>query len=334
MRWCLGIGALLSLTLACSGYDGPGPIAPRESDADADGLSDDLEIALLRQFRPFWDLDPDERLFPIPVNAWARAGGAVVAVDGADPRPYADLATLRAAVEAHPDGVMRPLGPPLEGAPPCPPGIDCPAGAPVYAEATPLVDAPDTVWLQFWLFYGFDEKNLEFGVLSHRGDWEHVCVLVALAAVGDPDAEPLGVHYHHPGELDVTADPEWVACREGASACVGRRHPRVYVDRGGHGSYPGSGATFLGPHRGGFEPGGGFLETPLVPVRPHPRNALGLETGILRAFRGRWGHEDAFTTGPGPVGPLVFGNPCDHDFLPRPSSSDWLPACRRGAAPR
>lgn len=324
-RW-IGV-VVVAVTAGCS--SGTGPVDPLDGgDRDADGVPDDVEIALLRQYRPFWDFDPDERLFPIAVDDWAGAGGRVVPAGGGPSSEYRDSATLLEAVRSHPDGVMHPVDPPLTGSLPCPPDGPCLAGAPVYAEATPLEDRVDLVWLQYWLFYGFDEKRLSFRTLSHRGDWEHVCVLVSRGAMGIPDAAPIGVHFHHHGALEIVEDPEWVGCRIGASDCVGERHPRVYVDRGGHGSHPASGVSSLGPHRGGFPDSGGLLDTPLVPLRPHPANASRLDDDIVRDFRGRWGHDDSATTGAAPHGPLVFNHLCDHDLLRRPTLADWTPACR------
>lgn len=324
--------ALLWIPLAVGCGSGPrtGPEPP--ADLDADGLADDVEVALLARYRPFWDFDLDEFLFPISVEAWARAGGRLVAGDGVTSVEYADLPSLLAAVRRHRQGVLHPVDPPLTGAPPCPPGFACPGGAPVYAEATPLVGRPDLAWLQYWLLFGYDEKRLDVGVFNHRGDWEHVCVLVAVDSLASPAAVPLGVHFHHHGSLVVRTSPEWVACRAGAYACDGERHPRVFLDRGGHGSYSESGVDPLGPHRGGRPGNGGLLETPLVPIRPNRANADRLDDDVVRGFAGQWGHLDAATTSPGPGGPLVLSGPCDHDLLDRPTLADWTPACLEAAA--
>lgn len=302
---------------------GPDPPPP---DTDGDGLSDDLELALLRQYRPYWNFDPDEFLFPIPVEAWARAGGEVLAADEVTFVEYDDLATLLDAVERHAQGVMHPADPPLEGEPPCPAG--CAGDAPVYAEATPLEGRPDLAWLQYWVFYGYDEKDTEFGIFNHRGDWEHVCVLAAVDSIGSPTAPPEGLHFHRHGDLSVVETAEWVACRPGAAGCAGSRHARVYVDRGGHGSWPVAGISPLGPHRGGRPGTGGLLESPIVPILPHPANADRLDDEVVRAFRGIWGHRDASTTNAGPAGPVVFDRLCGHDFLDRPTLADWTPPCR------
>lgn len=323
MRGALAAAAL-AVAIGCEAGSRTGPVPP-VPDADADGLPDVVERALLIQFRPFWSFDPDEVLFPISVEAWARAGGVVRAADGRTVA-YHDPETLREAVGRHPDGEMRPADPPLAGTPPCP--VACPEDAPVYGEATPLLDRPDLAWIQYWIFYGYDEKHTEFGIFNHRGDWEHVCVLVAIDALDDEVAAPIAVHFHRHGDLAVVDAAEWVACLPGSSACFGSRHARVYVDRGGHGSHAVPGVSPLGPHRGGRPGTGGLLDSPVVPILPHPDNADRLDDEILRGFRGRWGHLDAATTGRGPVGPLVFDGPCDHDFLARPTLADWTPACR------
>ena len=44
------------------------------ADLDEDGLADLEEEALLRQFRPVWDFDESETLFPISLAEWAGLG--------------------------------------------------------------------------------------------------------------------------------------------------------------------------------------------------------------------------------------------------------------------
>jgi len=326
---------LLTTSLALAGCGGEsddaGPVGPPRvpsaGDLDGDGLSDDDELALARQFRPYWDLDPVETVFPISVEEWAEFGGTVTSAGGTT-RTYRDLATLHAAVLAAPDGVMTTAVDPFGGAPPCTDAVRC-SGAPIYADAVPvsftLAGRSDLVWLHYWLFFHHDFKQTPLGTSTiHIGDWEHVCVLVAREDRGRLDAPPVGLHYHHHGSLDVVdTAPAWHADPLGA------RHGRVYVESGTHGMYPRPDRSFLGAHRGGGV-GDGLLAHPIAMITPHTTNASSTVDEVLATFRGRWG-SDGTEGNLNPLGPLEFNQPCDHDWRRRPARSDWLPACRNGA---
>lgn len=327
----VAVVAAIVFVAACgaggAGPTGP-PAGPPAADLDADGLSDADELALLRQFRPYWDLDPEETVFPISVERWAELGGTVTSSDG-EARTYDDPASLLAAVLAAPDGTMATAADPFGGTPPCEGGGAC-SGAPIYADAIPvsftLAGRSDLVWLHYWLFYHHDFKETSLGTSAiHIGDWEHVCVLVARADLGRLDALPVGLHYHHHGDLDVVdAAPAWHADR------LGTRHGRVYVESGTHGMYPRPGRSFIGAHRGGG-PGDGLLAHPIAMMTPHTTNEGSPVDRILSAFRGRWG-SDGSEGNLNPIGPLAFNQPCDHDWKASPTRSDWLPACRNGAS--
>lgn len=318
-----GVAAFAALALACG--SGGGPMSPPPSaDLDADGLADLEEEALLLQFRPVWDFDATETLFPISLAEWAGLGERIES--GVESTPYSDLASLLAAVQAHPGGTMITAAEPYPGLPPCGAGALC-NDAPVFVDAIPadfpLDGRDDLVWLQYWLFYQYDLKQALPGSQvrsQHHGDWEHVCVLVSRADLGDREAAPIGLHFHAHGGLEVhdTAS-SWHEDQLGAF------HPHVYVEAGGHASYRDAGATLLGPHEGGrIDPDG--LSHPLVFLRPHATNRSDPADEILGGFRGRWGQTEG-DSGESPIGPLEFNQPCDHDWTESPGLSDWNPAC-------
>ncbi|HYO46206.1 MAG TPA: hypothetical protein VEY33_05905 [Gemmatimonadota bacterium] len=321
-RLCLA--ALVALSLACGGS---GPMSPPPSDdLDGDGLADLEEEALLRQYRPVWDFDETETLFPISLEEWASLGERVTAASGSGSAPYSDPASLLAAVQAFPDGVMVTAGTPYPGLPPCGSGPQC-NDAPVYVDAIPvgfsLNGRDDLVWLHYWLFYHYDLKQALPGSeqrSQHYGDWEHVCVLVSLDDLADPGAPPVSLHFHAHGGLVVSdAASAWHADGSGAF------HPRVYVEAGGHASYRVAGESLLGPHQGGrIDPDG--LSHPLVFLQPHATNRNDPVDEIVRGFRGRWG-QTAGETGESPIGPLDVNQPCDHDYERSPGLSDWIPTC-------
>lgn len=321
---CGLLAALLAALAPACGGSGPVSLPP-SADSDGDGLADLEEEALLRQYRPVWDFDVTETLFPISLEEWAALGERVVGPAGGS-AAYSDPATLLAAVQAFPAGTMETAADPFAGLPPCGAGAGC-NDAPVFVDAVPvgftLEGRRNLVWLHYWLLYHYDLKLALPGSNQrpqHYGDWEHVCVLASLDDLGDPDAPPVGIHYHAHGNLEVAATASsWHA------DAVGRFHPRVYVEAGGHASYRDPGETLLGPHFGGrIDPDG--LDHPIVFLQPHMTNRADPVDEIVNAFRGRWGQTTG-ETGLSPIGPLDFNHPCDHDYDRSPGLSDWIPAC-------
>jgi hypothetical protein len=301
---------------------------PPSADLDGDGLADLEEEALLQQYRPVWDFDATETLFPISLEQWAALGEHVVAASGPGSAPYSDPASLLTAVQAFPDGFMVTAGDPFPGLPPCGPGAQC-NEAPVFVDAVPvgftLNGRGNLVWLHYWVLYHYDLKQALSGSQQrpqHFGDWEHVCALASLDDLADPDAPPVGLHFHAHGSLVVSdAASAWHADASGAF------HPRIYVEASGHASYRSPGETLLGPHNGGqIDPDG--LSHPLVFLQPHATNRNDPVDEIARSFHGRWGQTTG-ETGESPIGPLDFNDSCDHDYDQAPGLSDWVPACRQ-----
>lgn len=326
-----GVLAAALVAAACGGGGPSGPGPDPGPDSDSDGLRDDVELALVLQYRPVWAWDAAEEIWPISVEDWAGYGGRVTR--GAESSEYADLAGLLAAVTVLPDGTMETAADVRSGAAPCAAGGGCDQ-APIYVDAVPAAFSHrgrgNLVWLHYWLFFHFDDKRLPPATdLSHYGDWEHVCVLASLDDLGDPDAPPVGLHFHHHDQLDVTEVAEWhadPACAGGSSSpgCRGIRHPAGYVEANGHGVFPGPGETLLGPHFGARLNPADQLDNPVVFLTPHSTNASTMADDVIRAFRGRWGQTPVRS----PFGPLVATGPCDHDWGATPALGDWLPACR------
>ena len=93
----------------------------------------------------------------------------------------------------------------------------------VYGHA---IEANGRVWLQYWLWYFYNDYQLSFGAGTHEGDWEMVQLRMEEAA-GHPDIAVYAQHSY--GEMrgwdeieKLDADP-W--------------RPIVYVARGSHASY-------------------------------------------------------------------------------------------------
>jgi hypothetical protein len=327
-RWTVlrlvGVG-LVAFLAACGGN---GPISPPPSDdLDQDGLADLEEETLLRQYRPVWDFDETETLFPVSLAEWASLGERVMAASGPGSAPYSDPASLLTAIQAFPSGFMVTAEDPYPGLEPCGAGAGC-NDAPTFVDAVPVDFTLDgrgnLVWLHYWLLYHYDLKLALPGSQvrsQHFGDWEHVCVLASLDDLGVPGAPPVSLHFHAHGGL-VVADEASAWHADGAGAF----HPHVYVEAGGHASYRDPGASLLGPHNGGrVDPDG--LAHPLAFLQPHTSNRSDPVDDIARGFHGRWG-QTLGETGESPIGPLDFNQPCDHDYRRSPSVTDWLPSCR------
>jgi hypothetical protein len=93
----------------------------------------------------------------------------------------------------------------------------------VYGHA---VEANGRLWLQYWLWYFFNDYQLSFGLGTHEGDWEMVALRMDEAA-DHPDIAIYAQHRY--GELRPWAEVEKFQ--------PGGVRPVVYVARGSHASY-------------------------------------------------------------------------------------------------
>ena len=83
----------------------------------------------------------------------------------------------------------------------------------------------DRVWLQYWLFYLFNDKSLA-GIGLHEGDWEMVQVAI-------DDGRPSGATFAQHSGAEKRDDWADVRTAEG----TGGASPLVYVGLGSHASY-------------------------------------------------------------------------------------------------
>jgi len=89
-----------------------------------------------------------------------------------------------------------------------------------YAHA---IEANGRLWLQYWLWYFYNDYQLSFALGTHEGDWEMIQLRMDKEA-GQPDIAVYAQHRH--GEMR-----EWDEIER-----LGDR-PVVYVARGSHASY-------------------------------------------------------------------------------------------------
>jgi hypothetical protein len=184
----------------------------------------------------------------------------------------------------------------------------------VYAHVVQQDDVPDRVYVQYWLYWYFNDWNNK-----HEGDWEGIVLEFDATSPEDAlDTEPIAIGYsqHEGGERAAWGDDKLELL--GTS-------PVVYPSAGSHASYFGS-AVYLG--RGPSE-GFGCDST----IGPHQRSdpeVVLLPTEVTDpddplawlAFDGRWGEREA---GPfnGPTGPT------DKDRWLRPA--DWFGELRESS---
>lgn len=333
--WALICGSLLALA-SCTDTNGPmepegertlkgasnpvGPLAlPTQTDTDGDGLFDSIEETLLRQYRPYWDFDPQDRNWPIAVENWATFGGTVYNSNGSNPKPYNSVATLLTAVQQNPTGHMATNTNAI---------LSLDYGAPTYMDAVPVSGCYnskcDWVWLHYYLFWHADSKDAVIGTPEHWGDWEHMCVLASKSSSGNKFAYPGLMHWHHHGSATLSstafrsyADP---ACSDPSvgynhSNCWGTRHPAAFVQALSHGIYRDAG----GDHRGGGHIDN-HLDNPFYFMVRHYTNSTRSIDEIITTFDGRWGQTHQSYPEPvpdnySPLSPLVFNSRCDHDYL-------------------
>jgi hypothetical protein len=85
------------------------------------------------------------------------------------------------------------------------------------------VEINGRIWLQYWLWYFYNDYQLALGFGTHEGDWE--CVQLRMGPAGD--------------EPDVAVYAQHVNAEKRAWSDVEQEdgHPVVYVARGSHASY-------------------------------------------------------------------------------------------------
>lgn len=131
------------------------------------------------------------------------------------------------------------------------------------------IEVNGRLWLQYWLWYFYNDYQLALGFGTHEGDWE--CIQLRMSIDGDvPDVAVYAQHRH--GEKR-----NW----EAVEKLPGGERPVVYVARGSHAAY--------------FEPGVHETEAFYdIADGKRPAPALALEiiddaTHAWLRWPGRWG---------------------------------------------
>ena len=127
-------------------------------------------------------------------------------------------------------------------------------------------DGEGRLWLQYWLFYFYNDYNLAGGIGLHEGDWE----MVQLRMDGDePDLAVYAQHAH-------AESRRWEEVEK-----VDGVRPVVYVARGSHASYFTRGLHFTEVW---FDVADGRRVTPRLRLE-----LLGEDSPGWALWRGRWG---------------------------------------------
>lgn len=178
--------------------DPPPPFST--ADLDRDGIPDEVEDALARQYAPIVILDRDDRIRPASIP-WLleRIGNDEV---GADVRPGDPLLGRH----RYDDETRR--------------GSVDPDDWVTYVHVFPRADGG--IGIQYWFFYPYSEGPLVF---SHESDWEHMTV--HLDVTGEPTGAYLSAHENNsPGKF-----VPWDKLRREGD------HPVVLSARGTHATY-------------------------------------------------------------------------------------------------
>jgi hypothetical protein len=246
-------------------------------------MAADQHADLLRRFQPALRYDSQEAFFADhPEQMVVNPGNQLRRLDGTVARADDGTLTLATLGARYPDGAQAAAGDVLSIA-----GKDYAKQYAALREARPelknhvvahaATDADGRLWLQYWLWYFYNDYRLAANYGLHEGDWE----MVQLRLDGDrPDYAVYAQHTHaerRPWDR-VHKDPN------------NADTPLVYVARGSHASY--------------FRPGV-YQTDAWADVcdgdRPAPALAPILldATTTWAAWPGRWGDTKAATTGPG-----------------------------------
>ncbi|MGI8728695.1 MAG: Vps62-related protein [Solirubrobacteraceae bacterium] len=154
----------------------------------------------------------------------------------------------------------------------------------LYARA---VEANGRLWLQYWLWYFYNDYQLAFGLGTHEGDWEMVQLRMD-EATGHPDLAVYAQHDH--AEARPWAKVEKLEAEPD--------RPIIYVARGSHASY-----FEAGYHRSEawYDLADGMREAPRLRLE-----ILGDDEPVWVRWPGLWGDtqargdvESGAPTGPG-----------------------------------
>lgn len=268
--------------------------------SDDDGCASDCrsttdEYDLLLRHAPVLRYDADERFFPIPAGFLLSYSGNTLVREDSGSANALDATYADGAAASDDDAVNESSTSDCDYACASERIARC-FGNVIYARARH--GAAGDAWLQYWLYYYYDD-DAGFG-LRHEGDWETIQVHVP-----DPSADPDVVLYSNRDDGESCA---WTNVeRQGAA-------PVFYVAAGSHGLYRTVGVEASGEtHRGNLSASGGALGLQLID-QAHPR---------WMRWPGHWGITEGLfgsDLGDSPQGPAFWN---DGIAWNQPDDLDW-----------
>jgi hypothetical protein len=194
------------------------PVA-RGLDTDKDGISDEDELSLAKEFAPVLYFEKGEEVYPVAIEYHIKNSNLNKSVDGenilVDPNPSAEnlskyknpdenyyLDNRKGSIDDN--GIIDDYTNEMKE-----------LGYTVYARVTP---SGSNRVIQYWFFYAFNKGPLN----THEGDWEMVQLVI------DSSSQPsYAVYSQHNGGQKA----EWKDVEKDGN------HIKVYVARGSHANY-------------------------------------------------------------------------------------------------
>ncbi|MEM1514053.1 MAG: Vps62-related protein [Candidatus Thermoplasmatota archaeon] len=257
-------------------------------DTDNDGISDEDELSLAKDFSPILYFERGEEVYPVTVDYHIKNSNLNKSVDGENILIDATPSALNLSKYKNPsenyyldnrkgsiddNGIIEDYRNEMEE-----------LGYTVYARVLP---SGSRIVIQYWFFYAFNKGPLN----THEGDWEMVQLVLATAY------EPLEAMYsqHNGGQKAGWGDVE-----------KDENHMKVYVARGSH-------ANYFRYYQGKTGLANDIVGKNGKIISPEDYNLVMLpEKGGWIDFAGRWGEfgsaEDELRGKRGPYGPAYREN--------------------------
>lgn len=176
-----------------------------ENDLDGDGMSDDYEMQLAKQFKPTLLLDNWDSEIPFAIPGHY------------DTPPYS-----YESGENH-------------GLP-----SDIVSNGTIYVHVLPcdVIEPGKAKYIEvaYWFYYTYNQAECDAGYYGEHGhDWEHIALCLAVPPSGGP-LQVVALFFAHHEEWDFLkpSDVQW-------TGTPGLSSVKVYVPNGSHASYPGGG---------------------------------------------------------------------------------------------
>ena len=263
-------------------------------DTDNDGLDDELEVSLSRNYAPILHFEEKEMFFPVSIayhlnnSKLYQSLQEETLVDSSptsssignytDPQARYYLDNEKGSLDD--DGIEKDYSGKRQG-----------LGYTVYSRVTrDHHQGEDRIVIQYWMFYAFNEGTMN----THEGDWE----MVQLALTNSSEPREAMYSQHTGGQKTTWAEVE----KEGTNI-------KVYVARGSHANYFRSYQGKLSLARDTVDDNGkvlGLGDYTLVPLGEKGQGNHSADQDWLD-FAGAWGEfgslEDELRGKRGPPGP-------------------------------